>query len=100
MAYQIDPRRQRMSPLAYRRIAERERDQRIEAAEMRREAEQRKFNEEIERELAARTPGQIAEHDAELARLDANAAVQRRQHEDWLDRRRAERLSPNWTGGT
>jgi hypothetical protein len=100
MAHQIDPRRKRMSPLAYNRLIERERDERIADSDRRREAEQRDFNEKIELELAARTPEQIAQDDAELARLDAKAAEERLRQEEWLDRRRDARNVPFSTLGT
>jgi hypothetical protein len=61
---------------------------------------QQLLNALIAESQAQKSPEQLASDAAELARLDAKAAEQRRQHDEWLDRRRAEQLSPNWTGGT
>jgi hypothetical protein len=64
-----------------------------------REREER-LNAAVERELAARTPEQIADDDAELARLDAIAAEDSRQREDRLRRRRSASTDQLSTMGT
>ena len=100
--YHRDVRRFR-SPAERRRVLERERDQRIADADRRREEEQREQRRRLveyeARRLASMTPEQIAVQQAELAGLYKQLAEERRRHQEWLDRRQAERRT-SMTSGT
>ena len=100
--YKRDARRFR-SPAERRRVLERERDQRIADAERRREEEERERQQRLveyeARRIASMTPEQIAAEKAKLDRLYEQVAEERRRHQEWLDRRQAERRT-SMTSGT
>jgi hypothetical protein len=58
-----------------------------------------RLNALVAKSRALKSPEQLAAEETHQAEVDARAAEQYRQNQEWLDRRRAERLS-SWTSGT
>jgi hypothetical protein len=77
--------------------ANRELDARLERQDRER---QQKLNAAIAEATAAKSAEQLADERAHLVELDAKAADEYRRHQEWLDRRRAERDEPFSTLGT
>jgi hypothetical protein len=61
---------------------------------------QKQLNAAIAEAIAAKSAEQLADERAHQVELDAKAADEHRLHNEWLDRRRAERDDPFSTLGT
>ncbi len=74
------------------------RDRRIAESELRRAAEQREFNERLDRDLAARSPERVARDEAELARLNAARTAEYERQAEWLKSRHVDQMTSQSLG--
>jgi hypothetical protein len=87
-------------PVFITRAMEERQNRELDARLERQDRERReRLNATIAASQALKSPEQLAAEETHQAEVDVRAAEQYRQNQEWLDRRRAERLS-SWTSGT